>query len=275
MLLSTRTVNRILWTLVVVGTALAALGALSFSKLQGKIDELRLEGARLQSSKAVIQMAIFDVSDLSKMSDADMDQACKFSANLQKPQFFSKLSDNDKTAYLNSVWNICANTPGSHLNEQRAFLKFYWMAVNKRVQEDFPAAANLYAKASATPGIEYVVSAWRVRALEGQGYALMRMNQLQEAQAELDRAKVLAKTVQGGFVFAELSSIKLECRNKADAGVVRADLAAVRARLDALKNDPKGSADQKRYAGLDRKSVEDDAELFYLCRYAEVKPQAL
>jgi hypothetical protein len=76
------------------------------------------------------------------------------------------------------------------------------------------------------------------------------------------------------YVFADTTGLKLLClQAPGNKSEIQSRLAAVRATFNEMSEKYKGQA--QCYAKLDRATIEQDEELFFDCRSADIRPMQI
>ncbi|HMH65429.1 MAG TPA: hypothetical protein VK515_07570 [Rhizomicrobium sp.] len=174
-----------------------------------------------------------------------------------------------------------------NLNPQwTAFLDAYTQAAIDRAMaqkpEDFLSVEKSYR--STLPLLKEAVadsdagSSWKARVLEGIAYA-----QLKEAAGNPDTAAF--KNAESGIVaaagldkksaFVGITALKIACTKKTDAAAVNAQFLDLKTRLTDEVNRVGKLKDAilgQRNASLELQYLQQDSELYYLCRYANLDP---
>lgn len=241
------------------------------AQLAEQTNQLKAQLASYISAKAVARMSFDDMSELLKENNDSLMSICSSANIVEQVQRDQGISEAQKKQFMSSVYDLCPNTKGSHLQATDQFVALYLKGVDERLSGDFAQSANFYGQALASPGMNDQLS-WKVRALEGHAYALMNEGQLPQASQDMAQALPIAHSLKDGYVFADLTSIKLMCKQGAKPDDVKTALADARQRFDRLIASSQGN--DLFYARLDRGSIEQDAELFVTCAYAGVKSQA-
>lgn len=145
-------------------------------------------------------------------------------------------------------------------------------------ESEFEAVAGAYRQLLAEAG-----SNRQQIALSQEGIAYARLRQRRFADAA--DAAAAARSADGNFTLAAITSIKISCAQEAAAAGVRAALAELRTRArSTIQNMREQLARSTRpfpalelniaYAEAERRLIEQDPELYALCRYAGARPQA-
>lgn len=116
------------------------------------------------------------------------------------------------------------------------------------------------------------------RIYEGLAYSRFRQGRIDDAVSAIRKAQNLAPDL----ALPAMTSLKIDCRQRAAAQQVRGGLQALRGRLDAkvvrigkiLEHQSFPAMERAlRYAKIERRMVEQDPELYELCSYAGLVPQ--
>lgn len=117
------------------------------------------------------------------------------------------------------------------------------------------------------------------RMQEGLAYARLRLRQFDAATSAIREARRIAPDL----ALPAMTALKIDCARHVDPARLRADLQALRARLDAksarirqiLRRGANPAMERAlRYALVERRMVEQDPELYQRCAYAGLTRQA-
>lgn len=269
--------------LVTIAILAGLVATLLFFQLKHEVEHLKAEAAEAQSSKAITTTALNDLQDVLRQPIETPEQTCYAVRRLREKLLSLTSAQRDllPTDIFTIAANICATTEGGRLSPgdeaTRKFVDSYIDAVGARVTGDYKTAKDKYEAALSVQNAPAVDAQWRMRALEGIANAQLHLKDYPAAQQSLDNLEALRSAENKRlktdymFVFEGLTKVKIMCRTHASATSIRQALGGLRTEFDTYKRTRTDDY-HKAWATKDRQFVEDDAEMFYFCNYAGVRP---
>lgn len=278
--------DKIMWTLSGLSAAMAVTVAFYAVSLDRHVRSLERSAREVTFNRAVTLMTISDVSDSISLEAVAARTSCESVVELQS-QVQNLTSDQREilgAAFLNVLMNACvvpkelSLSQGSEALAQ--FLDLYLEAVNFRIRGEYGRSGERYLASLRTKDISDVHPEWIIRAREGLAYSYLKDGNLKEARTAI--TKNFDQTIESGvinkdnrpYVFEDITTLKIDCRERADPSKVKSALNSVRAKYDRVVQEAEAGK-LREIAIEDRSLIEIDDELYDLCRYAGVSRQPL
>jgi hypothetical protein len=253
-------------------------------ELGRKKAELATIGRELARSRDELARSRREVERISLEANATRSGTLYLVSSMNGAQTFV----GDLRARLDSLCQISEATPADILSFCRDLaVRAAWLqssneaAMQRAValtESDFEQVARAYGGLLAAAGNNRQQVAF---SQEGIAYARLRQRRLSEAAG----AAAAARSADGNFTLAAITSIKISCAQEADAAQIRAALQALRARVRSIIQNMRAQLARSDrpfpalqlgidYAEAERRLIEQDPELYAACRDAGVRPQA-